>query len=35
MRRFLWALLLVLALALAQKSGGGVGGRPYSPSPPP
>ncbi|GLV46946.1 hypothetical protein TJA_01230 [Thermus sp. LT1-2-5] len=31
----LWVLLLLLGLALAQKSGGGVGGRPYSPSPPP
>ncbi|WP_038056588.1 DUF1517 domain-containing protein [Thermus amyloliquefaciens] len=35
MRPFLWALLLALALAFAQKSGGGVGGRPYVPSPPP
>lgn len=35
MRRLLWLLLVGLALALAQKSGGGVGGRPYTPSPPP
>ncbi|WP_243027395.1 DUF1517 domain-containing protein [Thermus albus] len=35
MRRLLWVLLLGLAMALAQKSGGGVGGRPYNPSPPP
>ncbi|GAA6747077.1 DUF1517 domain-containing protein [Thermus brockianus] len=31
----LWVLVLLLGLALGQKSGGGVGGRPYSPSPPP
>lgn len=35
MRRLVWLLLLALSLALAQKSGGGAGGRPYSPSPPP
>lgn len=35
MRHLAWLLLLVLSLALAQKSGGGAGGRPYSPSPPP
>ncbi|WP_164835675.1 DUF1517 domain-containing protein [Thermus tenuipuniceus] len=35
MRRLVWLLLLVLSLALAQKSGGGAGGRPYSPTPPP
>lgn len=34
-RAFLLFLLPALALALAQKSGGGVGGRPYAPSPPP
>lgn len=35
MRRLLCLLLVGLALATAQKSGGGVGGRPYTPSPPP
>ncbi|WP_370534026.1 DUF1517 domain-containing protein [Thermus sp.] len=35
MRRLIWLLLLALSLVLAQKSGGGAGGRPYSPSPPP
>ncbi|WP_460171206.1 DUF1517 domain-containing protein [Thermus sp. FJN-A] len=35
MRRLLLLFLLGFSLALAQKSGGGVGGRPYSPSPPP
>lgn len=35
MRRLLVLCLLALSLALAQKSGGGVGGRPYTPSPPP
>lgn len=35
MRRLLPWLLLDLSLVLAQKSGGGVGGRPYAPSPPP
>ncbi|GAA6733440.1 DUF1517 domain-containing protein [Thermus oshimai] len=35
MRRLLVLGLLLLGLALAQKSGGGVGGRPYAPSPPP
>nr|BAL53087.1 hypothetical conserved protein [uncultured Deinococcota bacterium] len=31
----LLALVLLLGLSFAQKSGGGVGGRPYAPSPPP
>lgn len=35
MRRLLLLALLGFTLALAQKSGGGVGGRPYTPSPPP
>ncbi|TFU17994.1 DUF1517 domain-containing protein [Thermus tengchongensis] len=35
MRRLVWLLLLTLSLALAQKSGGGAGGRPFSPTPPP
>ncbi|MFN3179527.1 MAG: DUF1517 domain-containing protein [Thermus sp.] len=35
MRRLVWLLLLALSLALAQKSGGGAGGRPYAPTPPP
>ena len=35
MRRLVWFLLLAISLALAQKSGGGAGGRPYSPTPPP
>lgn len=35
MRRLLPWLLLGLSLVLGQKSGGGVGGRPYAPSPPP